>query len=191
MARVFKSISGAAPYRVYQRSEKNAANIDVSVELFPGVSGLVEARLVNAAGPLQGCDWRKLKVAGPLFTGAFEDVPAGGPYAMELRVRNGNEVIASRRIPGILVGDLWVMAGQSNMDGSARLDFLEPPSGYVHCFYHEDKWGIAKDPLCIVDASIDPVHWSVADTKERALAVANRRRSRARWLQVILDASWC
>ena len=40
MARVFRNISGAAPYRVYQRSEKNAANIDVSVELFPGVSGL-------------------------------------------------------------------------------------------------------------------------------------------------------
>jgi len=175
MARVFKSILGAAPHRVYQRSDRNAANIELSLELFPGISGVVEARLVKNNQSLSGLDWQKMKAEDKSFTWALKDVPMGGPYALELRVRSGSQVIAGRRIPGILVGDLWILAGQSNMDGCGKLDHIETPSAYVHCFYHDDNWGIAKDPLCIVDASKDPVHWGIADAVERAKAVKNHK----------------
>lgn len=87
---------------------------------------------------------------------SLEDVPVGGPYTLEARMPGEKPL----RAKGLLMGDLWVMAGQSNMDGSAKLVDLEPPSATVHCFYYNEKWDIARDPVCKVLDSIDPVHWT-------------------------------
>lgn len=44
------------------------------------------------------------------WSGRLPELPAGGPYEME--IRNGTE---TRRIRDILVGEVWLGAGQSNM----------------------------------------------------------------------------
>ena len=64
------------------------------------------------------------------FAGVVSGVPAGGPYALEVRAMDKAAVLATGACAGILVGDLWVLAGQSNMEGVGRLDApeVEEPS---------------------------------------------------------------
>jgi len=65
-----------------------------------------------------------------------------------------------------LVGDLFILAGQSNMDGCGKLVDCERPSPLVRCFYYDDRWGIAEDPLCRYNEAVDPVHWGLDVTEE-------------------------
>lgn len=164
-------VESPKPYRVYQRTSDGAAVIEVAGNVSTNASGMVEARLVNNGVAIKGAGWTKCSLEGNKFSAVFSAVPVGGPYSLEVRVRDGEKVLEGRKVLGILVGDLWILAGQSNMDGSARMDFIEPPSKYVNCFYYGDHWGVAKDPLCLLNESVDPVHWTVAAADERAAAL--------------------
>jgi sialate O-acetylesterase len=86
-------------------------------------------------------------------------MPTGGPYTVELRVLVAANQSATTSIGDILVGDLWVLAGQSNMEGVGNLEDVTAPNANVHTFDMSDNWGIAKDPLHNQRAAIDKVHW--------------------------------
>jgi len=58
----------------------------------------------------------------------------------------------------ILVGDLWVLAGQSNMEGCGDLVDLETPDPLVHSFQSREEWAIAKEPLHWLGGSPRVVH---------------------------------
>ncbi len=60
--------------------------------------------------------------------------PAGGPYQIE-------------GADNVLVGDLWVLAGQSNMEGVGDLTQVETPSPSVHSFQSREEWAVAEEPL--------------------------------------------
>lgn len=128
------------PHTVFQRNADGFADIPfaadepVDARVYTANSLIVEARDVQKSVP---------------------NVPVGGPYTLEISTTNGR----TTRVGGLLVGDLWVMAGQSNMDGSAKLVDLERPIRMVHCFYYNERWAIAEDPLCRLVDSVDPVHW--------------------------------
>lgn len=66
-------------------------------------------------------------------------LPTGGPYRIEFRDREPLEEI--------LVGDIWVLAGQSNMQGDGLLAGAVPGNDRIHSFDPTDRWVIAKDPL--------------------------------------------
>ncbi len=152
MAAGFEGIASPRPYQVFQRNDDYVGDIPVAGTIEG--AGPVEYRLMDG-------HWQKAKVADGRFSGVIRDVPAGGPYTVEIRTRG-----RISRISGVLVGDLWILAGQSNMDGCAKLVNCEPPNRMVHAFYYNETWGIAKDPLCIVVDSIDPVHWPTQDPAE-------------------------
>ena len=61
-------------------------------------------------------------------------LPVGGPYTV------GNA-------QNILVGDLWVLAGQSNMEGVGNLTDVETPSPFVHSLQSREEWAVAEEPL--------------------------------------------
>ena len=155
MAVALDKLTSPRPCQVFQRNDDYLGDIPVSGVIDGGPDALVQYRLTDGA-------WQKADVAGGCFTGIVKDVPVGGPYTLEVRVNGKN----TRRIPGLLVGDLWILAGQSNMDGCAKLVNVEPPNRMVHALYYNETWGIAKDPLCIVVDSIDPVHWPTQDAVE-------------------------
>ena len=72
-------------------------------------------------------------------------LPVGGPYEIE----------GAR---DILVGDLWVLAGQSNMEGVGDLIDVETPSPYVRSFQSREEWGMAEEPLHWLGESPRVVH---------------------------------
>ena len=134
------SIEMPAANRVYQRGPDGTATIAIKV------GNGAQARVMQ--GERTVIPWRAAD-------GAVHNVPAGGPYTIEVDTAARKRF----RFTGILVGDLWVLAGQSNMDGCGKLLDLEPASRMVHAFYCTERWAVAKDPLCVLVDSIDPVHW--------------------------------
>ena len=152
-------VASPLPYRVFQRSANGIADIPVSGRC----DGPVEFRLGDS-------DWQPAESSQGRFSGVVRGVPVGGPHTLE--VRSGS---ATRTIRNLLVGDLWILAGQSNMDGYGKMVDLEAPCRMVHAYYYDETWGIARDPLCVLDDSIDPVHWVSDDPAERARSVRWRR----------------
>jgi len=62
-------------------------------------------------------------------------------------------------VDNLLVGDLWVMAGQSNMEGVGNLVDTPLPSALVNSFDMTDVWVAAEDPLHRLVDAIDSFHW--------------------------------
>ncbi|HPP76059.1 MAG TPA: sialate O-acetylesterase [Armatimonadota bacterium] len=179
MRKSIEFMSCPQPYRVYQRSADNIASIDVSGELSKPINGILEARLYKKpAETLSRFDWQQIETDGRTFSGQLENVPVGGPYTLELRIRDNNTTRVIKRIPGLLVGDLWILAGQSNMEGCGKLINLEPPSKYVNALYFGDYWAIAKDPLCWFDEAVEPAHWVTPESEKRAEAAKRDRAFR-------------
>ncbi|GIU75520.1 MAG: hypothetical protein KatS3mg004_2607 [Bryobacteraceae bacterium] len=149
--------SGAVDDQVFQRGPAGTADIRVqgSVEGADGRS--IEARIIRAGLELAGFEWKAAgKAAAGRWSAELKSVPAGGPYRLEFRLSGGRDVAA---VSGILVGDLWVLAGQSNMEGVGNLEDLPTPSSLVHSLDMTDTWVVAEDPLHrLVDAA-DRVHW--------------------------------
>ncbi len=145
---------GAVPFQVFQRDASNHA----SIHLEGSSDGkTVEARLVAAGRAVEGFDWKLLaSVSQKSWAGELANVPTGGPYRIELRVPGAP---ATASVDNVLVGDLWVLAGQSNMEGVGNLEHTPLPSALVNSFDQTDNWVSASDPLHRLPDSIDPVHW--------------------------------
>ena len=158
------------PYRVFQRVDDDAATIDIEIQQAADCRATV--RLVDPAGAAIPVEPR-LQTDGGALTGSLDGVPVGGPYTLQVTL--SGSVLAEA--PGLLVGDLWVLAGQSNMDGVGKLFDTEPPSDRVNAFYYDDRWGIAEDPLCWYDEAADRVHWQNTTDREAAIAQARLTRS--------------
>jgi sialate O-acetylesterase len=87
------------------------------------------------------------------FQAVLAGLPAGGPYDVRLECgRDGVE------LQDVFVGDLWLMAGQSNMEGCAVMTDVPEPHPMVRCFTMARRWEIARDPLHLKLESPDPVH---------------------------------
>ena len=158
--------SGIADDQVLQRNAEQTAEIHLAgTASGKKVNGrAVEARLLSGSGlPVTGFDWSPIaKVQKLKWMGDMKGLPTGGPYRLELRLQDSELIAAVSRI---LVGDLWVLAGQSNMEGHGDLVEVEQPWPLVHSFDLADRWLIAEEPLHTLVNAADPVHWPLNDEK--------------------------
>ncbi|MBA2481427.1 MAG: sialate O-acetylesterase [Planctomycetes bacterium] len=117
-------------------------------------SGAVTVAVSAGSAPLRG--WKK-RAVGRASAGTFRAVlnglPSGGPYRVTVSV--GTERVTVR---DVFVGDVWILGGQSNMEGIGNLDRAARPHRLVRCCYMDGHWGQAKDPLHHLDESPDLVH---------------------------------
>jgi len=155
-----KITTGPVDNQVFQRSADQTADFQLTgTAVGKKVNNKdVEARITASdATALPGFDWTSIgKIQKLKWTGAIKHIPTGGPYRLELRLQGTDQVIS---IANLLVGDLWVLAGQSNMEGFGFLIDVQQPSPLVHTFDMADRWGIAEEPLHTLVNSVDPVHW--------------------------------
>jgi len=107
---------------------------------------------------------------GGRFQAVLRGLPAGGPYTVTLVC--GKDAV---QVQDVFVGDLWLMAGQSNMEGCAILGGTPEPHPQVRCFTMARRWEMARDPLHLKQESPDPVHGGEGLTA----AEAGRLRHRA------------
>ncbi len=90
-------------------------------------------------------------------------IPVGGPY----RLAMGNLLYQD-----LYVGDVWLLAGQSNMEGIGRYtretnEYGTHPNPAVRAFFMTDEWGPAKDPLHALWMAKNRVHTLVYKVGER------------------------
>ena len=78
----------------------------------------------------------------------------------------------------VFVGDLWVLAGQSNMEGVGDLIDVTPPHPMVMNLGMNGKWARAEEPLHWLVDSPDPVH--SGNPNDRAGRSAQQHRTRAK-----------
>jgi sialate O-acetylesterase len=159
-AQEIRLTSGPVDNQIFQRSPEQTADISFSGSAIgKKINGKdVEARLLAAdSNPVAGFDWSSVgKIQKLRWSGQLSRVPVGGPYRLEVRLQGSDSTIS---IANLLVGDLWVLAGQSNMEGHGDLVEVQQPSPLVHSFDMADRWLIAEEPLHTVVNAVDPVHW--------------------------------
>ncbi len=101
-----------------------------------------------------------------LESGEVIELPVGGPY----------EVGGAKNV---LVGDLWVLGGQSNMEGSADLVDVETPHPLVHSFQSREEWSPAEEPLHWLGESPREVHHAIwGMTKPETIPPRDPNRSK-------------
>ncbi len=133
---------GPVPYRVYQRDKSDRAEIPL------GPDG-AKASSVKVIGPYGQ------RIDGvSVVSGKLTGVPTGGPYKLQL---------GDKTIEPLFVGDLWVLAGQSNMEGVGDLEDVTPPHHLVMSLGMDGTWRKAEEPLHWLIDSPDPVHWPKRD----------------------------
>ena len=145
--------AGLFSHMVLQRDGKVAQKAAVT-GTYAG-KGNVYARVLADGKELRGWKRRKVGTAdGKRFAATMAGLPVGGPYDVELICASDSVVVED-----VLVGDVWILAGQSNMQGCGH--FPEKPLGkdpLVRAFYMDDHWDVAVDPIHQLDIAVDPVH---------------------------------
>lgn len=120
--------------------------------------------------------WTALGDASADWSATLVDVPVGGPYRVDLRIVANGEAVATTTIHDILVGDVWVLAGQSNMQGVGDRHDEDTPDPQVHTFSMSYEWRLAQEPLHTLPESPDPVHFDQNKSDEdRQKEISNWR----------------
>ena len=136
-------------FRVYQRDHKGQANIPVV--LAPGSDKAI-LKSAQLTGLPKGA-------ASRFVDGKFASVPTGGPYRVNAKIKVGD---AERTISvgPIFIGDLWVLAGQSNMQGIGDLVDVTRPHPKVMSLEMNGRWVQAKEPLhwWLIDPARQKIH---------------------------------
>jgi len=156
------------PGRVYQRDVNGKAAIPIVLD-----ESLKDAKLIDAHIGGYSAATQAIK----LVDGKLVGVPAGGPYVINCQVKVGDKT-ASTTVAGVYVGDLWVLAGQSNMQGVGDLIDVTPPHPRVMMLGMDGKWGQAEEPLHWLVDSPDPVHSGDPKTRVERSAWEHKTRKK-------------
>jgi len=147
-----KILSGVTNGQVLQRIGSRGATAQMTGTT--SENGPVRATITQSGSVLKG--WKK-KAVGKAVKGKFKaelkDIPAGGPY--RLLMETGK---AKAEITAFYVGDVWVLAGQSNMEGIGDMSGAAKPHPLVRSFSMRREWRLAEDPLHVLAESPDICH---------------------------------
>ena len=134
--------------------------LDAMITGTSAVAGHVIARVIRGKKTLPGFAARTIGLAvRGRFAARLAGVPVGGPYTIELFIAgpNGHDT-GTIIVPDVLVGDVWIAAGQSNMEGVGLLSSAAKPHPMTRTFCMDDHWDVAKDPVHPLGIAVDPVH---------------------------------
>jgi len=165
-----KIISGISNGQVLQRLGSRGANVELHGER--ASAGTVTATISIQRGPLKGWKARPVgKSAGGRFKVELRGIPAGGPYKLELSCRK-----EAARVATFYVGDVWILAGQSNMEGIGNMEGKPKPHPLVRAFSMRHEWRLAEDPIHVLAESPDRCHH---DLKQCSVEEGEKRRKTA------------
>jgi sialate O-acetylesterase len=146
--------TGLADNQVLQRNRTNEANSTVIGSASDLDGKQIEVRVLSGKKLVR--NWARIAtVQGGAWSGEVKSIPMGGPYQVEFRAAGAHTVAVN----SVFVGDLWVLAGQSNMEGVGDLIDVQQPNPKVHSFDLTDTWLVAKEPLHTLVNAVDRVHW--------------------------------
>jgi hypothetical protein len=137
-------LSGPVEFQVVQRITRGVGEIRLRGTLSGVDAGRasLEVRIGEDGAP---GEWRRLdaKIAGDGFE-ATAAVPVGGWYRVGVRVRSGGEAVAESFVEHVGVGEVFVVAGQSNAANHGE-EKQATKTGRVATFDGK-SWRLANDP---------------------------------------------
>lgn len=150
-------------FMIIQRDAKGFGKATFAGTLKDDRQGIVLARVVREDDNMTVVPFTECERSGADWHITLT-LPQGGLYRAEARLAgarmsdtNNNydwaELIAC--VYHIGVGDVFIMAGQSNMSGYGKDPAYDPPELGVHLFDNAGRWGIAAHPLSSVP---DPIY---------------------------------
>lgn len=152
-------LTGLFDNMVLQRNARGFSDQTLTGETT--AEGEVSARVIHKNKPVRGYKGERAgKAAGGKFSASLKGIPVGGPYRVEISVapKGSKKPADAKVVKGVLVGDVWIAGGQSNMQGCGRRAFAAKPMPAVRAFYMNDVWDIAQDPIHNMWDCVDQVH---------------------------------
>lgn len=150
-------ISGLFDNMVLQRGPRNVSEAAISGRA-SGPGHLV-VRAMRGRRPVPGWSARAIgRVLRGQFKAVLSGLPTGGPYTILLTVLRRDRVLDQLMVKNVLVGDVWLAAGQSNMQGCGLITHAPKRIPMVRAFFMDDRWDVAKDPIHNMWACVDQVH---------------------------------
>lgn len=144
--------SGLTKQQVIQRGPDNTGTVVLEgTATAPGVLKVTVKRGMSALPYFS--DVEIARVSAGKWSVRVGSIPAGGPYTLFLSRFDdaaraaGGQRTSQTSVSGFYVGDLWVLAGQSNMVGRAELVFLETNNSSTMVLRPDDAWDRASEPL--------------------------------------------
>ncbi|MFA7343853.1 MAG: sialate O-acetylesterase [Terrimicrobiaceae bacterium] len=145
-------LSGLSEGQVLQRLGPKGASVALSGTC-PN-SGPLAVTIASKNGILKGWKNRAVgRAAKGKFTLELAGIPAGGPYRLDLR---GGGITA--RVREFFVGDVWLIAGQSNAQGVGNMSEAPRPHPLIRSFSMRREWMRAEEPLHLLGESPDFCH---------------------------------
>ena len=148
--------SGPSDWQIVQRDANGHGVMPVAGKWVGDAPGNVQVRLVredSGQAVTAGLDWHDAKTnADGTWALKLQRIPAGGLYRLETRYRQkinkDGEWSPRGDVRHFLgVGDLWVIAGQSNSAGYGRGPVFDAPELGVHVLRNSEQWALATHPL--------------------------------------------
>jgi hypothetical protein len=139
------SLQSPHDYQVFQRRTKKAGEVPVRGTA-PAGCDAVEARLSGTSldGPLSD-RWQPLyPAANHRDFSATLPTPAGGWYKLEVRALRDKKVVAETAVDHVGVGEVFVIAGQSNAANSG--EEAQRATSHLVSSFAGDDWRPADDP---------------------------------------------
>ncbi len=143
---------GLATGQVLQRRRNQTASALVTGTC--SGAGPIHVRIARGGQPVKG--WANRRVghaARGKFSAKLDGIPVGGPYTVTFSMEND-----SLSVSRVYVGDVWLLGGQSNMQGCGVLRGAPSPHPLVHAMYMDRHWDLAKEPIHFPTESPDNVH---------------------------------
>ena len=147
---------GPEDWQIVQQDAAGMGRMEFGGRWVVGGEGIVEVRLVwedTGTAVTAGLDWQGVATSGDgTWSGALENIPAGGLYRLETRVRIADTPAGEWSPRGDMrhflgVGDVWVIAGQSNSAGYGKGPYEDPCELGVHLFRNSERWALASHPM--------------------------------------------
>jgi sialate O-acetylesterase len=126
--------------------------------------------------------WAVCDVYGVNWSVVIPDVPTGGLYRLETMIdypgSNGLLVTRGDMVHHFGVGDIFVIAGQSNAAGRARDPIHDPPELGVHLMRNSGRWDLASHPFNDTTNAVYDGHFETANPSHCPyLAFAKKMRA--------------
>lgn len=160
--------SGASDWQLFQQDHTGHADVALAGRWAHEQPGTVECRVVcqdTGTAVSAALDWHRVDVTLPdgTWKTVLRRVPAGGLYRLETRFRAQSNGVGEWSPRGDMrhclgVGDLWVIAGQSNSAGYGRGPYNDPAEPGIHMLRHNESWALATHPLSDATDTRHPVN---------------------------------
>ncbi len=143
---------GLSDWQIVQQDSEGMGAVHLKGRWVGDSACRIEVRVAASQTGVSIVDWHEADTHEDGTWCTTLSVPAGGLYRLETRLRGPANVAGEWSPRGDMrhfwgVGDLWIIAGQSNSAGYGRGPYEDPPELGVHLFRNSESWALASHPM--------------------------------------------